>query len=68
MTRLEQLRLDRVQTPEQLGADAKVSGKTIRRLEAGGGAQVATLGRLAKVLGVPVSELLRDVAELERAA
>ena len=49
MTRLERLRVDAALSPEQLGAIADVAGGTIRRIEAGKGAQLATLGKLAQV-------------------
>ncbi len=48
MTRLEQYRTEAAFSPEQLGELAGVAGQTIRRLEAGKGAQLATLGKLAK--------------------
>lgn len=59
MIRLEQLRLDALLTPEQLADVTGVSGATIRRLEKGQGAQVATLAKLSTYFAVPASELLR---------
>lgn len=68
MTRLEKLRLDARMTPEQLGEAAGVHGGTIRRLEAGKGARIATLGKLADYFKVQPSELLVDVAPEREAA
>lgn len=58
MTRLEQLRLDRLMTPEELAKDAKVGAATVRRLERGHGAQIETLRKLSEFFDVPASELL----------
>lgn len=68
MIRLEQLRLDARLTPEQLGEKAGVHGGTVRRIEAGHGAQVTTLGKLADCFDVKPSELLRQVPEPAEAA
>lgn len=69
VTRLEQLRVDARLTPEVLGEKAGVSPNTIRRIENGYGAQVATLGKLADCFpGVQPSELLRGALPVESAA
>jgi len=68
MIRLEKLRLDARMTPEQLGEAAGVHGGTIRRLEAGKSARVATLGKLADFFEVAPSELLADVGPAQEAA
>jgi DNA-binding XRE family transcriptional regulator len=61
MIRLEQLRVDALMTPEELGAAADVSPRTIRRLEDGRGARIDTLRKLARHFDVPASELLAPV-------
>jgi len=66
--RLEQLRLDARMTPEDLGTKSGVAPNTIRRIESGRGAHVATLGKLADALEVNPSELLQEVQPLEPAA
>lgn len=68
MKRLEQLRVDARMTPEQLGEAAGVHGGTIRRLEAGKSARIATLGKLADYFKVAPSELLADVTPAQEAA
>lgn len=69
MTRLEQLRLDAGLTPEQLAEETAVSSRTIRRIEAGHGAWVQTLDKLAKRFAVPTSDLRRPALPVaERAA
>lgn len=62
MIRLEQLRIDAQLSPVALAAKANVSPVTVRGIESGKGAQVETLGKLAAVLGVKPSELLRPAA------
>jgi DNA-binding Xre family transcriptional regulator len=61
MTRLEQMRLDKRLTPEQMGAECDVAGWTIRRLERGDHARVTTLAKLADYLGVKPSKVLEVV-------
>lgn len=68
VTRLEQLRLDALLTPEQLGEKTGVAGNTIRRLEAGKSARVSTLARLSTYFAVSASELLREVGSDSKAA
>ena len=58
MTRLEQLRVDALLTPEQLSELTGVHGGTIRRIESGKGAQIVTLAKLSTYFEVPASELL----------
>ena len=58
MTRLEQLRLDKGLTALQLADRAGVAHKTIYNIEAGKGANVATLVKLADALEARPSELL----------
>jgi transcriptional regulator with XRE-family HTH domain len=60
MTRLEQLRIDRFLTPEQLAEQSGVPARTIRNLEAGevGRPRLTTLRPLAEFFDVPPSELL----------
>jgi transcriptional regulator with XRE-family HTH domain len=59
MTRLQQLRVDALMTPEDLGDATGVSPRTIRRrLEDGRGARIETLRKLARHFEVPASELL----------
>lgn len=67
MTRLEQLRLDALLTPEQLGQMCKVSGRQIRRIEAGdvGRVRMSTLAKLSTHFAVPASELLGPVREAQ---
>lgn len=63
VTRLEQLRLDALLTPEELATriDGRVSARTIRRIETSGHtARVSTLGPLAEFFEVPASDLVRD--------
>jgi transcriptional regulator with XRE-family HTH domain len=61
MTRLEQLRIDRVLTRAELSEATGVGIGTIRRLEEQiGTAQVGTLGKLAAFFGVAPSELLSE--------
>lgn len=60
MTRLEQLRLDAALTPEQLGELAGVSGRTVRRIEAGKDGRVESLKKLAAYFDVPASDLVRE--------
>lgn len=50
MTLLEQLRIDRGLTPEELGEIAGVSGRTVRRIEEGNGARAGSLFKLAQAL------------------
>lgn len=50
MTRLEQLRVDRGLTPEQLSEITGISRATISRIESGRGAYPATLVKLAEAL------------------
>ncbi len=57
MTRLEQLRLDKRMTPEQLGEAAGVSGMTVRRCEASKPTRVTSLAKLAEYLDATASEL-----------
>ena len=61
MIRLEQLRVDALLTPEQLGEEVGLAGGTIRRMEQGNGARVSSLAKLAKRFDVPASDLLREV-------
>lgn len=68
VTRLEQLRLDALLTPEQLGEVTGVAGNTIRRLEAGKTARVSTLARLSAYFAVSASELLREADPSSKAA
>jgi transcriptional regulator with XRE-family HTH domain len=58
MTRLQQLRVDALMTPEELGDATGVSPRTIRRLEDGRSARIETLRKLARHFAVPASELL----------
>lgn len=50
--RLARLRLDRNLTQSQLATEAGVSRRTVERVEAGESAQLASLVRLFRVLGV----------------
>jgi transcriptional regulator with XRE-family HTH domain len=68
--RLEQMRLDRRLTPEQLAEEAGVSARTIRRIEAVELApRDATVWKLADFFDVPPSVLLMPaIAPVEDAA
>jgi transcriptional regulator with XRE-family HTH domain len=68
MTRLEQLRIDRVLTPEQLAEATDTSARTIRRIEKRQSTNLRTLGALGKYFDVRPSELLDDVSSPARAA
>jgi transcriptional regulator with XRE-family HTH domain len=61
MILLQKLRIDALQTPEQLAAECGVHAKTIRRLEAGASPQMATLAKLSTHFGVAASELMQPV-------
>lgn len=50
VTILEQLRIDRGLSPEQLGVMAGVSGRTVRRIEEGNGAWPVSLFKIAQAL------------------
>lgn len=69
MTRLEQLRIDSLLTPEELGERVGLSGRQIRNIEEGKTRQprMSTLARLSTHFAVPASELLRP-AHFEREA
>lgn len=80
MTRLEQLRVDLLLSRQQLAVKAGVSTGTIRSVELGNGAHVATLGKLAATLTgelrktkpksptIPASELLREAFDAPSSA
>lgn len=69
MTRLEQLRVDALLTPEDLAEKTGVSARTIRRLEARQGkATIATLAPLATFFSVPASTLTGPACEHSEAA
>ncbi len=59
MNRLQQLRIDERMTVPQLADRIGVSSKTIYNLEAGKGASLDTLSKLADVFEVKPSSLLR---------
>lgn len=65
MTRLEQLRLDRLLSPEQLAKETGLHADTIRDLEARRveRPRVSTLRALAEFFEVPPSQLLQPVPE-----
>jgi len=56
--RIQALRKEQNLSRQQLAAKARVSREYIRKLEAGKYDPVGTLRRIAKALGVPVTELL----------
>jgi transcriptional regulator with XRE-family HTH domain len=60
VTRLEQLRIDRYLTPEELAGETGVPARTIRNLESGDveRPRIRTLRPLAEFFDVPPSELL----------
>lgn len=61
--RLRSIRMNRALSVAELAAASGVSDDTIRRVEAGSHRpQMRTARELAKALGVPVVELLGDVA------
>ena len=73
MTRLEQLRIDRGLTPEQLGELAGVSRQTVIRIEEGLGARPSTLFKLAQALStedepIRASDLRRTAVDRSAAA
>lgn len=57
--RVRQLRLERNLTQEQLYLAARISRWTLQRVEAGEESKTSTLLRIAKVLDVPLAELVR---------
>lgn len=63
--RIKQLRLSKNLSQEQLAEKAKVSVRTIQRLEAGDEASIETLNLVAGALGVPVKDLFGDPTEQE---
>jgi transcriptional regulator with XRE-family HTH domain len=56
--RVRQLRLERNLTQEQLYLAARIRRWTLQRVEAGEDSKTSTLLRIAKVLGVPLAELV----------
>jgi transcriptional regulator with XRE-family HTH domain len=66
--RLEQLRLDARLTPEQLGEQVGLTGRTIRRIEYEHTASAPTLWKLADALDARPSELLLPAATPREAA
>lgn len=63
--KIKQLRLSKNLSQEQLAEKAKVSVRTIQRMEAGGDASIETLNLVAGALGVPVKELFDDLTDQE---
>lgn len=58
--KIKQLRLSKNLSQEQLAEKAKVSVRTIQRMEAGDDASIETLNLVAGALGVSVKELFDD--------
>jgi transcriptional regulator with XRE-family HTH domain len=56
------LRMQKGYTQEKLAAMAKVTPRTIQRLEAGSPAQIETFNQVAAPLGVIAAEIMRDPA------
>lgn len=65
MIRLQQLRLDALLTIDALAEQTGLAPNTIRRLEQGRGAQMATLARLSTFFEEPASSLLRGTPEFD---
>lgn len=65
--KLAELRFNRGLTPEQLGEECNVSGRTIRRLENGKRPTVATAKKLADYFDVQPSDIW-PIEEPEAAA
>lgn len=57
VNKIKQLRMEKHLSQEQLAEKAKVSVRTIQRLEAGEDASISTLNLVAGVLGVEVGDL-----------
>ena len=68
MTRLEQLRVDALLSPEALGEVAGVSGGAIRRIEEGRSPHMETLRKLSEHFAIPPSELLGGPIRVDNAA
>lgn len=63
MTKLEKLRRERHLTKRGLAAKANVSDNLIYRIETGqcvSGVQIGSLSKLAKALGVPITDVIED--------
>lgn len=63
--KIKQLRLNKNLSQEQLAEKAKVSMRTIQRMEAGTDTSAETLNLVAGALGVPVKELFSDSTDQE---
>lgn len=63
--KIKQLRLNKNLSQEQLAEKAKVSVRTIQRMEAGTDTSAETLNLVAGALGVPVKELFCDSTDQE---
>jgi transcriptional regulator with XRE-family HTH domain len=60
VAKLKELRIDRGLSQRRLSELAGVSNTTVWHIERGAGASPATLKKLADVLGVRASELIKD--------
>jgi transcriptional regulator with XRE-family HTH domain len=68
MTRLEQLRIDRLLSRRELAKETGVSVGTIRRIEEQeGGIQIATLRKLVDFFEVSATEMLGDAIHVPSA-
>jgi len=65
---VRRLRLQHALTQEQLADEAKISAKTVSRVETGHKTHGSTYRKLARALGVPVKELLAPLLEEEQNA
>lgn len=58
--KLRELRIDAGLSQRRLAEEANISNTSVWKIERGGGANPATLKKIADVLGVRASELIRS--------